>query len=40
MSHHLKVMYEAGLLENERRGTWVYYRIVPKQLAALRKALA
>ena len=40
MSHHLKVLYDAGLLERDRRGTWVYYRIVPEQLAALRDALA
>ena len=39
VSHHLKVMYDAGLLERERRGTWVYYRIVPQRLAALRDAL-
>jgi ArsR family transcriptional regulator len=38
ISHHLKVLREAGLIEGERRGTWVYYRPVPqniKQLAAL-----
>jgi ArsR family transcriptional regulator, arsenate/arsenite/antimonite-responsive transcriptional repressor len=39
VSHHLKVMYEAGLLTKERRGTWIYYRIVPEQLAFLRKVL-
>jgi ArsR family transcriptional regulator, arsenate/arsenite/antimonite-responsive transcriptional repressor len=36
ISHHLKVMYEAGLLEKERRGTWIYYRIVQARLAALK----
>ena len=40
VSHHLRVLYEAGLLDRERRGTWVYYRIVPEQLAALRDVLA
>src|SRR6188508_3539782 len=40
VSHHLKVLYDAGLLERERRGTWVWYRIVPERLAALRDALA
>lgn len=40
VSHHLRVLYEAGLLERERRGTWVYYRIVAEQLAALRDVLA
>ncbi|MEO8604560.1 MAG: metalloregulator ArsR/SmtB family transcription factor [bacterium] len=39
VSHHLKVLFEAGLLERERRGTWVYYRLVPARLAALRAAL-
>jgi len=28
ISHHLKVMREAGLLSSERRGTWVYYALV------------
>jgi ArsR family transcriptional regulator, arsenate/arsenite/antimonite-responsive transcriptional repressor len=36
ISHHLKVMYEAGLLEKERRGTWIYYRIVQARLTALK----
>ncbi len=40
ISHHLKVMYEAGLLGKERRGTWIYYRILPGQLETLRKALS
>lgn len=40
VSHHLKVLYEAGLLERDRRGTWVYYRVVPERLRALRQALA
>ncbi|MFQ5668851.1 MAG: ArsR/SmtB family transcription factor, partial [Candidatus Binatia bacterium] len=40
VSHHLRVLHEAGLLERERRGYWVYYRVVPERLAALREALA
>ena len=32
ISHHLKVLREAGLIESERRGTWVYYRLVPAAL--------
>lgn len=40
VSHHLKVLFEAGLLDRERRGTWVYYRLVPECLVALRDALA
>ncbi|WP_089250764.1 ArsR/SmtB family transcription factor [Rhodococcoides kyotonense] len=35
ISHHLKVLREAGLLESERRGTWVYYRAVPVALQYL-----
>jgi ArsR family transcriptional regulator len=33
ISHHLKVLREAGLVECDRRGTWVYYRLVPDALA-------
>ena len=40
VSHHLKLLNEAGLLDREKRGTWVYYRIVPERLEALRAALA
>jgi ArsR family transcriptional regulator, arsenate/arsenite/antimonite-responsive transcriptional repressor len=32
ISHHLKVLREAGLIGSERRGTWVYYRLVPAAL--------
>jgi ArsR family transcriptional regulator, arsenate/arsenite/antimonite-responsive transcriptional repressor len=39
VSHHLKVLHEAGLLERERRGQWVYYRVVPERLEILRDAL-
>lgn len=38
ISHHLKVLRNAGILECERRGTWVYYRAAPsalRQLAAV-----
>jgi ArsR family transcriptional regulator, arsenate/arsenite/antimonite-responsive transcriptional repressor len=35
ISHHLKVLREAGLIDCERRGTWVYYWIIPSALAAL-----
>ncbi|NDK88651.1 helix-turn-helix transcriptional regulator [Gordonia desulfuricans] len=35
ISHHLRVLREAGLLESERRGTWVYYRVVPSVLQRL-----
>ncbi len=40
VSHHLKVLYGAGLLSKERRGTWIYYRILPEKLAMLRDALS
>lgn len=35
ISHHLKVLREAGLIDGERRGTWVYYRVHPEVLARL-----
>src|SRR5947207_11820808 len=35
ISHHLKVLREAGLVEPTRRGTWAYHRAVPATLAAL-----
>lgn len=40
VSHHLKVLHEAGLVERERRGTWIWYRIDPEAVAALREVLA
>ncbi|WP_449474801.1 ArsR/SmtB family transcription factor [Streptomyces abikoensis] len=30
ISHHLKLLREAGLIASERRGTWVYYRLLPQ----------
>ena len=35
ISHHLKVLREAGLVKSQRRGTWVYYEAVPARLAAI-----
>ena len=29
VSHHLKILFEAGLVEREKRGVWVWYRLVP-----------
>ena len=40
VSHHLKVLFDAGLVTRERRRTWVYYRAVPERLAALSQLLA
>jgi ArsR family transcriptional regulator len=39
VSHHLKVLGQAGLIVGERRGKWVWYRLVPERLAALRAGL-
>jgi ArsR family transcriptional regulator len=39
VSHHLRVLYEAHLVNRERRGNWVYYRTVPGALEDLRAAL-
>src|SRR6266704_1553865 len=30
VSHHLKVLREAGVVSGERRGTWIYYRLEPR----------
>ncbi len=35
ISHHLKVLHEAGLLERDKRGVWVYYRARTQALAGL-----
>jgi len=39
ISHHLRVLREAGLIDCERRGTWVYYWIIPSALGALSQLL-
>ncbi|MBW0102080.1 helix-turn-helix transcriptional regulator [Pseudonocardia sp. KRD291] len=39
ISHHLKVLREAGLITGERRGTWVYYRVLPEALGRLSEVL-
>ena len=39
ISHHLKVLREAGLIEGERRGTWIYYRVRPQLLRQLSDVL-
>lgn len=39
ISHHLKVLREAGLIEGDRRGTWVYYRAIPDRMANLARML-
>jgi ArsR family transcriptional regulator len=40
ISHHLKVLVEAGLVKREQRGRWAYFRVLPEPLAALRGLLA
>lgn len=37
ISHHTRVLAEAGLLAGERRGRWVWWSIVPDRLATLRR---
>jgi ArsR family transcriptional regulator len=39
ISHHLKVLREAGLISGERRGTWIYYRVQPDLLGRLSQVL-
>ncbi|WP_204912630.1 metalloregulator ArsR/SmtB family transcription factor [Microlunatus spumicola] len=40
ISHHLKVLHGVGLLDREKRGTWVYYRARPEALADLAALIA
>jgi ArsR family transcriptional regulator len=39
VSHHLKVLSEAGLVVGDKRGRWIWYRTVPERLAQLRATL-
>ena len=36
VSHHLRILRDAGIVEAERRGTWAYYRLVPDAIERLR----
>ncbi|MGI9624519.1 MAG: ArsR/SmtB family transcription factor [Acidimicrobiales bacterium] len=40
ISHHLKVLTEAGLVERDQRGKWAWYTVDEAQVASLREALA
>jgi ArsR family transcriptional regulator, arsenate/arsenite/antimonite-responsive transcriptional repressor len=37
VSHHLKVLREAGWVDSERRGTWIWYRLRPEAVARFRE---
>jgi ArsR family transcriptional regulator len=39
ISHHLRLLRDAGLVTSERRGTWAYYRLVPEAIGELAAAL-
>ena len=39
VSHHMKILVDAGLVTREKRGLWVWYRPVPERLDALRAVL-
>ena len=40
VTHHLRRLYDAGLVRTERRGVWTYYRVVPQALADLAGVLS
>jgi ArsR family transcriptional regulator len=40
VSHHLKVLLQAGLVERDQRGSWAYFRVREEPLAAMRALLA
>lgn len=40
VSHHMKVLVDAGLLTREQRGRWAYYRLVPGAMDSLARVLA
>jgi ArsR family transcriptional regulator, arsenate/arsenite/antimonite-responsive transcriptional repressor len=40
VSHHMKILVDAGLVTRDKRGQWVWYRIVPSRLDALRGVLS
>ncbi len=39
VSHHTKILAEAGIIAGEKRGRWVWWHVVPDRLATVRKAL-
>jgi ArsR family transcriptional regulator, arsenate/arsenite/antimonite-responsive transcriptional repressor len=40
ISHHLRILRGAGLVDSSRRGTWAYYRLVPEAVDGLARTLA
>jgi len=40
VSHHLKILVDAGILTRQQRGKWAYYRLVPETLNALSSLIA
>lgn len=40
ISHHTKILVEAGLIEGEKRGRWTWWSVRPQQVDALRSSLA
>jgi ArsR family transcriptional regulator, arsenate/arsenite/antimonite-responsive transcriptional repressor len=39
VSHHMKILVDAGVVTRDKRGLWVWYRLVPERLDALRAVL-
>jgi len=39
LTHHLKVLLQAGLVEREQRGSWAFFRVLPEPLTLLRELL-
>nr|MDT0667777.1 metalloregulator ArsR/SmtB family transcription factor [Micromonospora sp. DSM 115978] len=39
ISHHLKILVDAGLLTRDKRGVWAYYRAVPERLAEVSRMI-
>ncbi len=39
VSHHMKILVDTGLVTRDKRGLWVWYRVVPERLEALRATL-
>jgi len=40
VSHHTKALADAGLIVGEKRGRWMFWRVVPERMAAVRAALS